>query len=227
MPDDLISQLPIIKEVIKAYNLSIFEQEGFEADDLIATLAEKFKTNPDIKITILTGDMDTAQLVEGEKVVVRVFKKGITETVIYDDKAVEERYGLRPNQMIDYKALVGDPSDNIKGVPGIGPKTATELIKKFGSLEEVYRAAAVDPKLGIKLLQFKDVAMLSKHLVTLKRDVPVEVDLEDLAIKEDSPEIKKYFQGMGFKTLINRLHGDSVLPGVAARKPKSRNQPIF
>ncbi len=124
-PTELISQIIEAHNIFPAFGIKTFERPGFEADDLIATFAEKFKKEKDVQVVILTGDRDTLQLVEGEKVVVRTFKTGVSETLTYDEAAVKEKYGLLPNQLIDYKALVGDPSDNIKGVPGVGPKTAT------------------------------------------------------------------------------------------------------
>src|SRR5665213_1454111 len=120
--DELIKQIIEAPTLFGAFGLRVFKKPGFEADDLIATLAEKFKgakdpqTGEEIQVVILTGDRDTLQMVEGEKLVVKLFNKGVSDTTIYDEKAVEEKYGLKPNQLVDYKALVGDNSDNIKGV---------------------------------------------------------------------------------------------------------------
>ena len=107
---------------------------GYEADDLIATLAERFRREKDLRSVILTGDRDTLQLVEDDHVVVRTFNKGVSDTTIYGEAEVKEKYGLVPSQMIDYKSLVGDNSDNIKGVPGVGPKTALALLQKYGTV---------------------------------------------------------------------------------------------
>ncbi len=227
-PDELISQIIEAHNLFEKFGIKTFEKPGFEADDLIATLAEKFKTNPDLKITILTGDMDTLQLVDGERVVVRAFKKGITETVIYDALAVEDRYGLKPNQMIDYKALVGDPSDNIKGVPGIGPKTATEILKKFRNIETAYEKLKEDPKLQGKLAPFKEEAILSKSLVTLEREASIGAyDLESLAVKDNPLEVKSYFEKLGFRTLVARVEREETLGANAAQKPKKKDQRIL
>jgi len=158
--DELISQIIEAHKLFGAFGIKTFEKPGFEADDLIATLAEKFggkegNGGDDLRVEILTGDRDTLQLVRDEKIVVRTFNKGVSDTSIYDEKAVIEKYGLAPAQLVDYKSLVGDPSDNIKGVPGVGPKTATELLKKFGSVEEIYKHLPDDPKLEKRFGQYK------------------------------------------------------------------------
>ena len=143
--------------------IKTFEKPTFEADDLIATLAEKFKRKKgdgdvaqdggenDLQVVILTGDRDTLQLVEDDHVVVQTFNKGVSDTTVYNDAAVREKYGLAPSQMVDWKALVGDPSDNIKGVPGVGPKTALELLQKFGSVEELFAHVNDDEKIAKRI----------------------------------------------------------------------------
>src|SRR3990167_10251986 len=137
-PDELYLQIPYIKEILTAFGIPIFEKEGFEADDLIGSLAEQTKSLDDLQGVIMTGDLDTLQLVEKEKVVVFTLRKGVTDTFIYNEKEVKTRYDLKPSQLIDFKGLKGDPSDNIPGVPGIGDKTASALVKAFGSLEGLY-----------------------------------------------------------------------------------------
>ncbi len=226
-PDELISQIIEAHNLFPAFGIKTFERPGFEADDLIATFAEKFRTEPDIRVVILTGDRDTLQLVQGEKVVVRTFKTGVSETVTYDEKAVIEKYGLLPNQLIDYKALVGDPSDNIKGVPGIGPKTATEILKKFGTLDAVYNNLAGDPKLEARLGPFRKEAELSKELVILERHVPVEVGgVEELRVEDGGDAIKAYFEKLGFRKLIERLEkGDEPTATEGAKKEASKKKP--
>jgi DNA polymerase-1 len=205
---ELISQIIEARELFTAFGIPTFEKAGFEADDLIATLAEKFKNEKDVRVVILTGDRDTFQLVEGDKLVVRMFNKGVSDTTIYNEEALKEKYGLQPNQLIDYKALVGDASDNIKGVPGIGPKTATELLQKFGTLEKIFTALPNDPKLEKRLGAFRKDAELSKELVILERNVPIELgNLESLAIREDKPKIASYFATLGSATLLRRLEG--------------------
>ena len=139
-PEEFYTQIPKIKEIINAFGIPCYEKEGFEADDVIGTIAHeapKIFGNKPFEIVILTGDLDTLQLIN-ENVIVYTFKKGITDTVIYDEKAVKERYGLGSKQMIDFKGLRGDPSDNIPGVSGNGEKTAVKLLKEFGTIDYIY-----------------------------------------------------------------------------------------
>ena len=137
----------------------------------------------------------------------QISKTGITETVTYDEKAVEERYGLKPNQLIDLKGFLGDQSDNIPGVNGVGPKTATPLIKEFGSVEGVYDNLMIIPeKIVKKIKDHQEIALMSKKLATIKRDVPLEVSLEDLRAKPlDKKALSEYFEKLGFKSLPQRL----------------------
>ena len=134
-PDELKSQIIEAHNLFENFSVKTFEIPGFEADDLIGTAVEKFKNEPELKIVVLTGDLDALQLIDNGKIVIETFKKGISDTVIYDSEAVKNRFGVLPKQIPDYKGLVGDQSDNIKGVNGIGPKTASPLIEKYGSLE--------------------------------------------------------------------------------------------
>jgi DNA polymerase I len=219
--DELIAQIIEARHLFEAFGIKTFEKPGYEADDLIATLAERFKTEPDIRVVILTGDRDTLQLVEEDRLVVRTFNKGISDTTTYDEPAVKEKYGLAPAQMVDYKALVGDPSDNIKGVPGAGPKTAVELLKKFGTVKAMYARLAEDPKLEARFGPFKKEAELSEELVTLERHVPIEIPPLVALGTHPEPELAKpYFQKMGFVTLLKRMDGalPEAKPARAARK---------
>jgi DNA polymerase-1 len=205
-PDELISQIIEAHKLFEAFGIKTFEKPGYEADDLIATLAEKFKTLPEVLVVILTGDRDTLQMVEGDKLVVQTFNKGVSDTTIYNEAAVIEKYGIAPKQMVDYKALVGDSSDNIKGVPGVGPKTALELIKKFGTVKEMYQRIDEDPKLAVRFGAFKKEAELSEMLVTLERHAPIMIPpIEELAPANDTDAAAKYFEKMGFATLLKRL----------------------
>ena len=141
MDDSLAKQINRSHDILKAFNIPVYSAEGFEADDVLGTIAEKTKNLPadkQVKIIVASGDMDTLQLVKDDDVVVYTLKKGINETIIYDEKAVIERYGFGPERIVDYKALKGDPSDNIIGVKGIGEKSATELIKKYGGIENIF-----------------------------------------------------------------------------------------
>src|SRR3989344_1394346 len=142
-PNDLIAQIKKLPEVFSAFAIKTFEKPGFEADDIIGTLVERFSQEPDLKIVILSGDLDVLQLVENDKVVGEIIKTGVTDTLVYNEKKVEERYGLKPIQLPDYKGLIGDASDNIPGIKGIGPKGATEVLKEFGTLEGVFENLAI------------------------------------------------------------------------------------
>lgn len=223
--NELIAQIIEAHKLFDAFGIPTFEKAGYEADDLIATLAEEFKGEEDLRVVILTGDRDTLQLVEGEKVVVQTFNKGVSDTTINDEKAVMEKYGLKPLQIVDYKALVGDASDNIKGVPGIGPKTATEVLQQYGSVKNIYKNLDKDPKLQKRFGPYKKEADLSEELVTLERHVPIEMPkLAALALPAiDSPLIEDYFVQMGFVTLLKRLKGKDEPPRV--KKQKKAPQP--
>lgn len=213
-PDDLISQIIEAHHLFQEFGIKIFEQPGLEADDLIGILSEKYKKEPDLRVMILTGDLDTLQLVEGDKVVVKTLKKGVSETFIYNEAEVKKRYGLLPSQLIDYKSLVGDVSDNIPGVPGIGPKTASRLINDYGSVSGFYEeakknAAAVavkEKKLPEKLLVYKEQVEMAKKLASIERQGDIKTELDDLIYKKPTIEkLKDYFQKLGFQSLIARL----------------------
>ncbi len=222
-PNELIAQIIETHKLFEAFGVKTFEKAGYEADDLIATLAEKFHGGKDLRVMILTGDRDTLQLVRGDSLVVKTFNKGVSDTTIYNEAAVREKYGLAPAQLIDYKSLVGDASDNVKGVPGIGPKTATELLRKFATLKKLYEAAADDEKLAKKLLPYRKDAELSETLVTLDRNVPVDVPpLTELAAPAEPPRAKEYFENMGFATLLKRLAAEET-----EKAPKSIQQRMF
>ena len=217
-PDDLISQIIEAQTLFRKFGIRVFEKPGFEADDLIATLAEKFGDEPDVAVVILTGDLDTLQMVRGKKVVVRAFRKGISETTIYDEHAVQERYGLQPKEMADYKALVGDASDNIKGAPGIGPKTASELIKRFGTIENMYdNINKLPEKVREKFQKAEAEIRLSKKLVELETKLDVGISgIEELKRIDGKETLKKYFRELGFETFLKRLENGT--------NPKAKNQ---
>ena len=203
---ELITQIIEAPNLFQAFGIRTFEKAGFEADDLIATFAEHFRKKEDLRVAILTGDRDTFQLVNDDALVIRMFNTGISDTTIYDKAAITAKYGLAPSQLVDYKALVGDSSDNIKGVPGVGPKTATELIKRFGTIENLYANVAGDEKLEKRVGSFKKEAELSKKLVVLERHVPIEIpDLSELAPPLDQERIVDYLQRKAFATLLKRL----------------------
>lgn len=209
-PQEFYDQIPIAKDLVKTLGGSVLEKEGFEADDLIGTLVSKSPVDN----LIVTGDLDTMQLVD-DKTRVYFLRQGISEIKIYDREAVEERYGLSPEQLIDFKALRGDPSDNIPGAKGIGEKTALELIQKFSNLESLYdhlehsedkERQEIKPTVKKILLEQKEQIFLSKKLVTIKLDVPDVYSAEKYQrFNVDQLSVQKALEGLGFKSLIQRL----------------------
>ena len=226
-PDELYIQVQPIKELLMAFGVPIYERAGYEADDLIGSLAEKAKKSEDLQVIIVTGDLDTLQLVDGDKVVVFTLRKGITDTITYDEKEVKKRYGFLPERVTDYKGLRGDPSDNIPGVKGVGETTATTLIKKYGTIEKLYeeierkaksekrKATVKKPKeinilpekLVEKLLADKDMAFFSKKLATIVRTVEVDFDLDktDWRKNLNREALEKILRDLGFYSLVKRL----------------------
>lgn len=209
-PDDLIPQLEEAKNLLAHFGVQTLEAPGFEADDIIATLAHRFKQEIG-QVVILSGDLDTLQVVEGDRVVAEVPKKGISETTIYSAPQVLEKLGVEPAKVPDYKGLVGDQSDNIPGVPGIGPKTAVSLLRKYHSIESIYRNLTEikedSSALAKKLKGNEKMAFLSKELATTSRDAPVPKNLTELETKIslDDPELHSYLENLGFKTLVARI----------------------
>ncbi len=212
-PDELYKQIPPIKEMLGLFGVPIYEKEGYEADDVIGTLSEEGSKEKNLQVIIATGDLDTLQLVKGDKVVVFTMKKGINDTVIYNENEVRKRYGIDPDQVVDYKGLKGDPSDNIPGVPGIGDKTASMLVQKYGNIENLYKNIEknkkidLSPKLIQKLIDNKDQALFSKRLATIIKDLKIDFKLEssDWNKNLDKEKIEKFFKEMGFFSLIKRL----------------------
>ncbi|RLC35853.1 MAG: hypothetical protein DRH33_07935 [Candidatus Nealsonbacteria bacterium] len=216
-PAELYQQIPKIKEVLKAFGVPIFEKQGFEADDLIGAIsrqAARKQVFPKLEMIILSGDLDTLQLVD-KNTKVYTLRKGVKDTILYDIEKVKEKYhGLTPSQLIDYKALRGDPSDNIPGVTGIGEKTAIQLIKEFGSLENLYqelergteKAKKIKENIRKKLQAYKEQAFISKKLAQIRSDLPIEFKLEQAKIRTFPKEaIAQVFKKFEFYTLLKRL----------------------
>ncbi|MBU2562838.1 MAG: DNA polymerase I [Actinobacteria bacterium] len=207
MPTELSSQFPLIKEVLDAFNIIYLERDGFEADDVLAGIVNSIKDEFN-QIIIVTGDKDILQLVSGN-IKVMAIKKGITDTVIFDRLKVEEKFGVKPENMKDLLALMGDSSDNIPGVPGIGPKTARLLVKKYGCLEEIYKNInKVDnPRLKELLTNNKKLAELSKELTTLKiaRDTDVSEFINKSFKNISFNKVKQLFESLEFRSLEKRL----------------------
>ncbi len=220
-PKELSEQFPKVKEILDAFNVKILAKEGFEADDIIGTLASraakvqssKFK----VQTTIVSGDLDTLQLVNSQTRVYAL-RKGVKDIILYDENLVKEKYrGLFPGQLIDFKSLRGDPSDNIPGVKGIGEKTAIKLIKEFGSLENLYSALnqrplpqavliSVNQRLRAMLEEQKEQAFFSKSLVQLNQEAPIDFNFEGAQWKDyDREKATQILKGLEFYSLIARL----------------------
>ncbi|MBI4398778.1 MAG: DNA polymerase I [Candidatus Omnitrophica bacterium] len=204
MPDDLIEQMPKIKEVLEAYRFPIFEKAGYEADDILGTLAVRGATEG-LEVFIVTGDKDALQLVTSKVKIYNIQKEGL----IYDAKKVAERYsGLKPENMIDLMALMGDASDNIPGVPKVGEKTALELVKEFGSLDHLYNNLSAIKKEAIRksLEENKKLAYLSRELATIDTQVPIDVKISDLQLKPpDGQKLMELFKRFEFRTLMRDI----------------------
>jgi len=228
-PEKLNAQFPKIKEFLTLIGVPILEKAGYEADDILGTLSQKLKAkSKKLDILIVTGDLDTLQLVN-DNTKIYTMRRGMTDIVIYDEKAVIERYGLVPNQLTDYKGLVGDQSDNIPGVKGIGGKTATQLLKKYNSLENLFKHLKEISKIkGMKAVSAKlenerDIAFFSKELGTINCDAPIEFNLE--SAKWNGIDIKKvqlFLEDNGFRSLIRRIKGEIIEP-VKQQKYKLKN----
>ena len=216
MDDSLAKQINRSRDILKAFNVPVYSVEGFEADDILGTIVENLKSKiSNLKIIVASGDMDTLQLVKNDDVVVYTLKKGINDTIIYDEKAVIERYGFRPELIVDYKALKGDPSDNIIGIKGIGEKSATELIKKYGGVENIF-AKLKEEKIEAKsriielLKGGEEEAQFSKTLAEIRRDAPIDFSLGKVSWKDgfDKEKVRPILSELGFKSLIDRLNGE-------------------
>lgn len=207
LADDLAVQLARSRDVAEAFGIPSFGVENFEADDLLGTLAKQAGERG-IDTVIVTGDTDTFQLVD-KKTSIAYYVGRTGEVTLYDEAKVEERYGLKPRQLIDFKALKGDPSDNIPGIPGVGDKTATKLLQTFGSVENIYaHLDEIDAKLRDKLRAAKDQVMLGKKLVTIVTNAPVKLDLDASRVAQyDRERVVAFFREMGFRSLIDRLPG--------------------
>lgn len=217
--DALIAQLKGSREVFEAFCIPCYDREGFEADDLLGTIAAQFKDEPHLQVIIASGDMDTLQLVDGDRVTVYTLGRGINETIEYNEKKVVARYGFGPLLVPDFKGLRGDPSDNIKGIPGVGEKTATDLIKGFGSIDDIYAALSkknsdeVFLKKGIKarviglLREHEEDARFSRSLATIRTDAPIAFSIPDKPWREGVrlQRVQTLFDTLGFRSLRPRL----------------------
>lgn len=215
--DALVSQLKSSRKIFEGFNISMYDMPGFEADDILGTIVHKLKKDKNINIIIASGDMDTMQLVDNKRVQVYTLKKGISDTILYDEDAVVARFGFKPVFLPDYKGLRGDPSDNIIGIKGIGEKTATILITIFGTIEEIYKKIKKDEKLFTKaglspriidlIKNNEEEALFSKTLAKIRTDAPIDFTIPSKTFWEnaDLKKIEKVFVDFEFRSLYNRL----------------------
>lgn len=215
--DALVLQLKNSRQIFEAFNISIYDAPGFEADDVLGTIVKQMKSQKDIDVIIASGDMDTMQLVDGKKVKVYTLKKGINDTILYDEEKMVERFGFKPKFLPDFKGLRGDTSDNIIGIKGIGEKTATALIVNFGTIEEIYKKIKKDESLFVKIgispriLELiknnEEEALFSKTLAKIRDDAPVSFTLPEKTFwkNADLKKIENIFSLFEFRSLFARL----------------------
>jgi DNA polymerase-1 len=217
----LIAQLKNSRKIFEAFNIPVYDAPGFEADDVLGTIVEKYKKDKNLNIVIASGDMDTMQLVNDKKVQVYTLKKGINDTILYDEEKVLERFHFKPGFLPDYKGLRGDPSDNIIGIKGIGEKTAENLIVNFGTIEEIYKQlkkddkteyhtfkkAGISPRMIELLKNNEDEALFSKTLATIRTDAPINFSIPSKTFWEnaDLKKIEQIFSVFEFRSLFARL----------------------
>ena len=227
MPDELAAQMPIIKDVLRAMNITIIEKEGYEADDVLGTLAKAGEADG-VNVTILSGDRDTFQLAT-DMVTIRIprTKAGKTEEDDFDRSKVIETYGVEPKQLIEVKGLMGDTSDNIPGVPGVGEKTALNLIKEYKTIDNLYKsldegtATSVKGKMKEKITENKELAELSRFLGTINVEVPIDETIEDLKIKDwNNEEVLSIFKELNFNRFIDRFN-------LSGFQEKKENENLF
>ena len=229
MPEELAQQMPIIKEILRDMNITIIEKEGYEADDVLGTIS-KLAEKEGIKTTILSGDRDTFQLAS-KNITIRIprTKMGKTETEDYDESKIEEEYGIKPVQLIQVKGLMGDASDNIPGVPGVGEKTALKLIKEYQNIDKLYEElesgnTTIKGALKEKLTNNKESAILSRTLGTILLDAPLDVEVKDLAVKDWNKEaVTNKFKELRFNRFIERFD----LNGLGTAKVNKKIDDLF
>ena len=232
MSDDLVPQVKFVHEILEKAKVEIFEVDGYEADDLIGTIANqsqksKIKNQKEgIEVFIVSGDRDLLQLVNSHvKMIAPV--TGLTNMIIFDEAKVSEKFRIKPAQMVDYKALVGDASDNYPGVAGIGPKTASILLKEYESLENVYESLekikAKNPNLALKLAEGAESAGLAQKLAGIVLDAPITLDIKKCSMQDfDKEGLKKEFEKYGFKSLLKRFNNKQQ--EISDKKKETRNK---
>lgn len=210
MDDGLSNQFKIIREVLDKVKINVFDLDGYEADDLIGTLARQAaEENKDNQVIIVTGDRDLLQLVNSQVLILAPII-GVTKMILFDPPKVKEKYGVEPSNFVDYKALIGDNSDNYPGVGGIGPKTAMDLVNKFGTLEEIYEnIGEVSPRISEKLATDAEQAVMAKKLATIEVNAPIHLKFNDCEVKSiDREALHSSFEKLDFNSLISRFKLD-------------------
>jgi len=228
MPPELAMQLPILKEVLQAMNIKIIELEGYEADDLIGTIARTAEEKQ-LEPLIITGDKDALQLAT-DITKILITKKGISEFDIYDKNAMIEKYGFTPEQFIDFKGLMGDQSDNIPGIPGVGEKTAQKLILEYGSVENLINSVDSMPKgkLRDKIEENAQLAVMSKKLATINTQVPIEIDFSEYLLEEpDYEKLVEIYVKLEFNSLLKRLKNTDLASAVSKIADNSNDKDKF
>jgi DNA polymerase-1 len=258
--DALLSQLVILDDLLSQLRVPVYSLEGYEGDDLIGTIVSQVQktfhpqrgrnlespnfskpdqsdphklkngqSSEDIEVLIVTGDRDLLQLVS-DKVKVLMTVTGITKTILYDEEKIKDKYGIKPSQFVDYKALIGDPSDGYPGVSGIGPKTAITLLQQYGTLEELYKHIGELPeKIGMKLAIDAEQGALAKKLATIMTDAPIHLNLASCEVKKfDLNKLKEGFRKQGFKSLVKRLDPKLIEQNISQepRKAKDSNHQL-
>jgi DNA polymerase-1 len=222
--DDLSPQFSVIHKALDSAKINHFEVDGYEADDLIGTISKEAKAK-DLQTIIVSGDRDLLQLVNG-RVLMLAPIVGMTKMTMFDELKVKEKYGLEPWQIVDYKALVGDASDNYPGVSGIGPKTASGLLNKYNTLEGIYEhLGELSPQIQEKLAQDAEQAALAKKLATIILDAPVKFEETEAEIgKIDKEALKKVFEDLNFKSLLNRVSKKTEVRVQMETKEKQKDE---
>ncbi|MCM3704762.1 MULTISPECIES: DNA polymerase I [Cytobacillus] len=209
-PPELSEQFPYIRELLDAYGISRYELENYEADDIIGTLSLHAEKDG-YEVKVISGDKDLTQL-SSDSVTVSITRKGITDIEEYTPAHIDEKYGITPDRIIDMKGLMGDSSDNIPGVPGVGEKTALKLLKEFGTIEELLESVdkVNGKKLKEKLEEYRDQALMSKELATITREAPVEIKIEDIEYEGfEKEKVIGIFKELGFNSLLEKIGGDT------------------
>jgi DNA polymerase I len=225
-PSELSEQFPVLKELLKSFGIRQFELDGYEADDIIGTLTRLADEKGGIEVLVVTGDKDMLQLAS-DRVTIALTRKGISEVELFSPEYIGEKYGITPKQIIDLKGLMGDTSDNIPGIPGVGEKTALKLLHEFGSVENVLENAAnFKGKMGEKIAEHADSARMSKELATIYREVPLDLEWEQLKYEGyDKRELGEAFRKLEFKSLIEKM--DLTVSAAASAVPQADMEAVL